>query len=246
MEKIDEIKIHAKKLKELIARNKIDEVIQELLQLTDNSFSQEFHDLVVIQSSRYQDYKKKKLIGATNFEQLEQSKLSVSQSLLEIIENIQQKQIQLKTGFFKKSKGIGKKMFTIKLLIWILIIKFIVIIYFFTIGQSGVFTKEQFISLLASFLPLTAVCVSLFFRQSFSKERMDAKNNINPISRNIQLGVSMFLIGYFLLNILAVNLRGQGVFESFGEMISIVLTLEFLLGLFLGKIIFWNFKKNDP
>lgn len=85
----------SKKLKELVIENKTSEVLKELRKIADSSQNNKLINDIVIQSSKYNEYKSSKRRGTETFENLLIGKSRMDEALLEIIDLISTEEITI-------------------------------------------------------------------------------------------------------------------------------------------------------
>jgi hypothetical protein len=249
MKKIDPEIGFKTELRQLLAIDQVEEVIEKMLNRTEAQELSDLHDRIVLQSSRFATLKQKQEIGDTDFDDLVRYKISITNSLLELIREMPEQ-----TGSDEKPaqaarstlKGISEQTLKNHILILLLSEKLMVIIFLFTIWESGAFTNEQFIGLVGLLIPVFGTYLTIIFKDTVKHRHLDRPATAKRVSRSFQRTTYFILIAYFFALVIVINLRGRGILTEFGQMSTLLALIETGLGVYIGQIITGLFGKNEP
>ena len=125
-----------KELRRLLAADKLKEVLQQLLDFTETVAAKDLHEEAVLQSGRFEQYRKDLRTGGVDYQVLARTKTAINQSVLEIISLLPEVR-EDGTVAYISPKGIREQVLRSHILWMMFGIKFLIILFVLTLWQSG-------------------------------------------------------------------------------------------------------------
>jgi hypothetical protein len=229
-------------LLKLVADGKLDQGFTQLLAYTQTNALGNWHARTVELSARQEQLEKREQEGIEDPDELRQAQNAINKALIQLIHELPDPP-PLKPG--KKPQGISEHRFKNQVLYLLLSAKMVLVIWLFTLWESGAFTNEQFISVIGIIVPVFATYLTLVVKDATQHRHTDAPQDNRLVKRSFQM-TAYWLIGtYTFVLLLVINLRGQGILNQFGQMTAMLSTVESGLGVYIGQIVFALFKKEE-
>ncbi len=111
--------------------------------------------------------------------------------------------------------------------------------------QLGAFEKEEMFSLLTIVLPLFTVYTSVMFDEIVKKRYVDAEKTADRKLQSTFKNLVYVALPIYVLAILGIILLGAKIEFLFKEIQTALVILESGLGIYIGRIIFALFKKEE-
>jgi len=160
-----------KELRQPVAADKLEQAIRLLLDFTETVKADDLYSETVLQSGRYEQYRKDMRTGGVDYKDLARTKVNISQAVLEITDKLPEVQEDGTVGA-TKPKGIREKVLRTHILWLMFSIKFLIVLFVLTLRQSGGFTAAQFVATLALLLPIFATYTSVMFKNSIRERHV--------------------------------------------------------------------------
>ncbi len=85
-------------LRDLIASGKTETAIQQLLKHTDELGEKDLHQEALLQSARFEEYRKSKRLGVTSNDQQNRSLAQINQAILSIIDLLPENRVNVQSS----------------------------------------------------------------------------------------------------------------------------------------------------
>ncbi len=233
-------------LRQLVASDQLEAVLDYLMVHTDGKEMEELHEEVVIQSGRYEEYLEAHRLGSNDPDDLARTKVNIRIGILGIIEqlpsSVSAKVPTLAELEPQQRKGISEHKLKNHVLILMILMKFVVIVFLFTLWESGGFTTDQFTGTLTLLIPLFTTYTALMMKDLVEHRHTPIQNSPR-VSRSFQWITYMLLLGYGLGFLFVMGLKPRGAL-NFQQMSILLTLLEGGLGVYIGRIVFALFKKE--
>lgn len=231
-------------IQQLLAADQTSEAIDYLLavELADKDNTTDFRNVIVLQSGRYQNYRRLIRENTEDFADLVRIRNSVNLALLEILEELPDDYPLPAVVEEKKPSGVSENRLKNRLLWLVAIAKLIVIGFAFTLWESGTFTNAQFVATVTLLLPIFVTYLSLMVKDQ--TQRMEAIEHPDKrVTKRFERMTYLLIIGYMLALLFIINLRGPGTI-SFEMMNGMLAAVESGLGVYVTQVVFAIFKKT--
>jgi len=235
-------------LRKLVAADELEAALEYLMQHTQEVTPRRLHHEAVLQSSRYEQYLKDHRLGGIDQATLARDKINIRIGILGIIERLPAdltasvpSVAQIK---FADKRGISEQKLKHHVLILMIVTKFAMIAFLFTLWESGGFSTDQFMGTLTLLIPLFTTYTTLMMREVVSSRHTTTYLSPLRIKRSFQWTTYLFMIGYGLLFALAIGIKPTGKI-SYQQMSVLLTLLEGGFGIYVGRIVFALYKPVD-
>jgi Effector-associated domain 11 len=224
-----------------IAEGKLKLVFRSFQEFATHNQLGNFRQRILVLAARYSVMEQDRMDGIEDLEDLRQEEAAITKAVIQLIGTLPDELPKAS----KRPKGIEEHRFKNQILYLLLAAKVTVVVWLFTLWESGPFTHEQFISVVGIIVPVFATYLTLVIKDAAQNRHIDAPLDTRIIKRSFQY-TTYWLIGIYVVVLLSViNLRGQGVLKEFGQMTTLLSMVESGLGVYIGQIVFALFKKEE-
>ncbi|MFZ4428633.1 MAG: hypothetical protein ACOYOO_15855, partial [Saprospiraceae bacterium] len=192
--------------------------------------------------ARLSQVKQLELEGTQDFDELRQEHNGITKALIALIQSLPDEQESGRAP--KKQLGIPEHRFKDHVLYMLLGAKTLIVVFVFTLWESGGLKTEEFISVTGIIVPVFVTYLTLILKEAAQNRHLDAVVDGRIIKRSFQLTAYWLFGAYFVAIVLVINLRGQGVLSEFSHLTGLLSGLETGLGVYVGQIVFTLFKNE--
>lgn len=244
--------ITIKDLKKLIAQNELEEAIKQLLQFNENRGNDDIHNLIIIQSGKFEQYQKESLLGTVDYDSLTRTRVNISLALINIIAKFPKEEVVS----VKEKKRITEGQYRTHLLLLLFLGKIFFFAYIFTIWESGGLPYSGFVGTLSIVLPVFATYLALAWDNLLSDKNKHTYSQKLTINRKVQYAGYLALAVYYFALFLVLGLQAAGTIPddpiileeteipTFKNFFGLLALVEASIGVYVHKLIFSFFKKE--
>lgn len=239
-----------RRVRGLIANDDIEKSIALLLRATETETLEDINQEIILQSANYEAYKKQSRTGTIAEAELNRIRNTITVTLLNILQDLPDMEVtqEMLADDNKdptaKLSGISERNFKKHIFIMMLGVKIIVVIFLFTLWESGGFTIEQFLGTCGLLIPVFTTYSTLMFKDIIQQRHVEQNGYERQVSRNFQWMTYFLLITYLVVLLVVIGLRPQGVID-FKQLNTMLILVESALGVYVGQIVYALFKKTD-
>lgn len=240
----------------LIAENRLDQAIEQLLGFTEDHGLTELHNQVILQEGKLGQYANHIVQGTVDYDDLTRTHANISLALLDLVkilpapEDLPKKRTRL--------RGIREGRLKFQLMWALLLGKVFLFGYLFTVMQSGGLPFTGFLLVAGVIFPNFANHLTTILQERLSNKYRHHTNKAKRINRGIQWTVyfvlGLYLAGLFLT--LEFYLSGQvprvrqetqaGVMvTTFENLLLLLALIESSLGVYLGSVVHNLYKGKE-
>lgn len=227
-------------LRLLLAKDKVEETINSLLNFSEVQNLSEIHDLTLQQAAKYKDFEKHQLANTLSFEQLGVMKSQVVASVIELINRLSEQE-DIENAAEAPPKSVQEKTLKTHILLLLILSKLALFFWIQLHWESGGLSKDQFIGTLSLLIPVLASYSILAFRDLFKAKNEDERPKY--FSRSVLIWSYPIIIGYTTLLFFAIELKALGSLD-YTQMNSLLAVFESGFGVFVGQLVMDIFKKE--
>ena len=242
-------------IKALLADDKLQKVMDHLLELTENLGNGYLYNQVVLQSSKYGQYTKMNTLGTHAYDDLMRTRTNITLALLDIINALPDDLSQQVTK--SKPYGVSERSLKKQIFWWLAGGKLLIALYVFFLWQTGTgFTFQGVITVLAVIIPVLATYLGIAY-EDVLKNRFPTKKVDFRLDVSIRNTSYFFFMVYFGGIFLALYLHGIGIIPDYGiinndgkpdykNLMGVLALIESFIGGYIGILITNVFKSKGP
>jgi preprotein translocase subunit SecG len=246
MPQIDFRTYEKKILRGLLSEDKLEQLQELLRDITDADDHKDLNHEVINNMGRLSEYRRGQTIGTASNDELRLLRNQIRNSFANIIDTLPD---EIRVGIdtsMKTQKLMTEQRFKSVFLVLLIVSKLLVILFTLTIGASGL-TNRDFSPLIFTQLPVLLTFISIFYLDFIQR-----KNDVFPSGSNRKvvnnvLKIATFaLIPIFLITTIGMinNYSANAQETEFHGLITWLLMIESMLGIFVGSIIYGLFKEK--
>lgn len=230
-------------IKQLLAADEAETAMEYLLVASKDEELADYRTEIILQSAQLAHFHKIRRENTEDYADLVRTRNKVNLALLNISENLP-KEIVLPVLPKKKlaKDQTSEAKFKDRLFGLLAIAKLFIIIFLFTLWESGTFTNDQFVATVGLLVPIFVTYLSLMMKEKVAEkdELLTTKKQVKKSFARMAYGLILFYVGALFL---VINLRDPGVI-SFPQMNGLLALIESGLGVYVSQVIFAVFKKK--
>lgn len=175
-------------------------------------------------------------LNTADYDDLERTRSRITQAALALVEEVHPPQNQ-------KRKGLSEQGFKQQVL-WLLVFtKLVLVLYLFTLWQSGGLLVDQFTGVIGMLLPVLVSYIGLFWKDDIRYRHAGAAPERTAyVKRSFQVKTWGLLLAYLLVLVTVITLRGTGTIP-YPAMVAMLVGVESYLGVYVGQLVFGLFEK---
>lgn len=230
-------------LKRQLADDDLNAVLEGLILINKQHESPSYADDLTLLNARWKGWKEQYHDGTADFDKLNISKTQIRKAALALIN-------QLPSGANSQSvpkpQGILESRFK-KQLFWFMLIAKLFIIAFIWFHQStGGFNKYEALASTGLLLPVFTAYITAMINDAIGDKYVDTLRQVQKryLKRNLQVLAYTMIPLYILFLVLIINAKPRGTID-FEQMNSLLALVESGFGVYVGKIIFSVFGKEE-
>lgn len=239
-------------LRMAVAQNKLEAVADHLLERSQQDpLLKPWRESAIQLAGQYRDYEDEKRNQTTSSEALRHQKNQVRASMLDLLEEMEASSTQAvqavaetavagrggevaEAALPAKASGIREERLKLQVFALLVLTKGSIVIFVFTLWQSGSFSPEQFLATLGVIVPIFATYLGLVIKEYLERGGMPQPNP-KQLTRGFQWTAYGLLATYGLAFLIILNLRGPGIIDQ-TDMMSLLTLLESGLGVYVGRL----------
>lgn len=231
-------------IQQLLAADETEEAIKILLhtEMEGQEATEEFRELVILQSAQYQHYRKLVLENTQDYGDLVRTRNKVNLALLQLADDLPADAPIPELPATEAPQGVSENRLKNRLLWLVAIAKLLVIGFTFTLYESGSFSSDQFMATVTLLVPIFVTYLSLMFKDQIER-RHTIVHPDKHVTRQFERMAYGLVLAYTFLLLFVINLRGPGTI-SFNQMNAMLALVESGLGVYVTQVIFTVFKKR--
>ena len=243
-----------KDIRLLIAGNKTEKAIGAMSKYLEKYDFPELQDDLALLSAKWEAWEDNKREGTHSPDKLSEHKAQVDKALLSInrelfkkLEAADKAKTQENKPPTSKPKGIREDRFKMQVFIAMVITKAIVIGWVFFHKSTGGLSSGQALAAITLLLPTFSVYTAVMFNDFLKNRYVSDKEKVFPYIKNVLRWVTYALFPIYLIALMTIiGNQAQGEFgQEMDKMASWLGIIETGLGVYIGKIVFTLFKREE-
>lgn len=200
--------------KKMLAQDRLEQLVDELKQYTEEAGNGELYNRVLIQAGKYQRNQEQSLQGLVDYDDITRTHNNIRVALLDIINDLPK--AAEGEGKDKKQWGVSEQKVK-REIFWFLALGKLLVVWFafFLYSTATGFTYQGFLLVLGILVPTLAAYLGLIYEDLLSN-RHEREYKDFRISRSVRSTSRFFFLLYFLMVISALYLHGVGVIPDSG------------------------------
>lgn len=229
-------------LQHLLAADEPEETVRYLLATTKTEELEHLRQDVLLQSAQLGQWRKLRHANTESFDELVRIRNKASLALLDLVDELPEELPVPELPAEEQPQGVSENRLKDRLFWLLLIAKLVVVVFTFTLWESGSFTNEQFMATVGLLVPVFVTYLALIF-----KDKVDRRHAITHPDKHVTKGFErttyLLVFVYAIALLFVINLRGPGVI-SFNQMNGLLALVESGLGVYVGQVVFALFKRH--
>lgn len=232
-------------LRQLLAADRPEAALPLLLTAAEANALPELHREALLQSAQLEYWRRQSRAGTEDYADLARTRNRLNLALLDLTDALPEGLPAPEPTAAAAAQGLDEHTFKNRLMWAVIIAKVVVLVFVFTLWESGAFTAEQFAATAGLLAPVFAAYLGVMYKDYVGRRHVGTAAADGPrVTRGFARTAYLLTGAYALALLLVLNLRGPG-HISFGEMNGLLALVESALGVYLGQLVAELYKPSQ-